>query len=156
MLRNKDLHKLQCDYVERKGISASERLHFSSTYGINRRSLLSKSDMFDVTKQLPEDIMHVFLEGICVLHTAILLHHLIFEAELITLDEFNGKLRSYSYLYFEIKPTPLSAQAIKDYDLSGKQSGKYIYITAVILKYFIKLVWHWLLIFFPHQCSAAQ
>ena len=103
---------MQCNYVERKGISASERQHFSSTSGINRRSLLSKCEMFDVTKRLPEDIMHVFLEGICVLHTAILLHYLIFEAELITLDEFNGKLRSYPYLYFETKP---SAQAIKDY-----------------------------------------
>ena len=124
MLRNKELHEIQCGYVERNGIRASERLHFSSTYGINRRSLLSKCEMFDVTQQLPEDIMHVFLEGMCVLHTAILLHYLIFDEELITVDEFNGKINSYPYLYFETKPTPLSAQAIKDYDLSGKQSGE--------------------------------
>ena len=58
----------------------------------------------------------------------------IFEAELITLDEFNGKLRSYPYLYFETKPTPLSTQAIKDYDLSGKQSGKYtLYIVRSLI-----------------------
>jgi len=69
MMRNKELHEIQCGYNERKGISASERLHFSSTYGINRRSLLSKCEIFDVIQQLPEDIMNVFLEGImCITH----------------------------------------------------------------------------------------
>ena len=81
--------------------------------------------MFDVTKQLPEDIMHIFLEGVCMLHTTVLLHYLIYEEGLITLDEFNRKVKSYPYKYFETKPAPVSVHAVRDYDLSGNQSGKF-------------------------------
>lgn len=34
-----------------------------TTYGINKRSCLCNLPDFDVTKQLPQDIMHTLLEG---------------------------------------------------------------------------------------------
>ena len=58
-----------------------KKTHFSLTYGANRRSALAELDGFDVTDQLPQDIVHLFLEGVCVFHTAILLKYLIYEEE---------------------------------------------------------------------------
>ena len=37
--------------------------YFSKQYGINRRSLLCNVPDFDVTKQLPQDIMHTCMSG---------------------------------------------------------------------------------------------
>ena len=79
---------------------------------MNQRSALAELDGFDVTDQLPQDIMHLFLEGVCVFHTVILLKYLIYEEELFTLDSFNAKLNSYKYMYFETKPAALSAHAL--------------------------------------------
>ena len=74
--------------------------------------------------------MHLFLEGVCVLHTAILLKHFIYEEELLMLDVFNAKVNSHKYLYFETKPAVLSARALRESDMSGSQTSKYSYITC--------------------------
>ena len=124
MLRNAALHSQHCNYIERTGITSSEKTHFSTTYGVNRRSDLAELDGFDVTDQLPQDIMHLFLEGVCVLHTASLLKHLIYEEELFTLDSFNAKMKSYKYLYFETKPTPLTTYSLRDNDMTGSQTSE--------------------------------
>ena len=42
----------------------SGRGGFSTTYGINGRSILSQLPFFDVTKCLPYDIMHSLFEGV--------------------------------------------------------------------------------------------
>jgi hypothetical protein len=58
-MRTKEQYVRQCEYINRPGISNSERSHFSKVYGINRLSILN---------QLPEDVMHVILEGVFPLH----------------------------------------------------------------------------------------
>ena len=40
-LRNAALHSRHCDYIERTGITNSEKAHFSTTYGVNRKSDLA-------------------------------------------------------------------------------------------------------------------
>lgn len=104
MLRDKHLHEQQCCYIERGGISDSEREHFSKVYGINRRSLLSGLTHFDVMKQLPQDMMHVLFEGIFHFHI-----HLLLENINVTLSEVNSKLIRYPYAYFEVKPAKLTS-----------------------------------------------
>ena len=118
-LRNQNLHNKHCEYVERKNIEKSEKRYFSTTFGVNRKSALAKFDGFDITDQLPQDIMHLFLEGVCVLHTAVLLKYLIYEEKLLTLDVFNLKVKTYKYLYFETKPTSLSVHAVKEHYMNG-------------------------------------
>ena len=71
------MYKQQCQYIEREGISESEKSHFSKIYGINRRSALVDLPYFDVTTQLPEDIMHVLFEGVFPLSMELLLDHLV-------------------------------------------------------------------------------
>jgi len=108
--------------VERKGITKEERDQFSVTYGINRMGALANMDKFDITEQLPQDLMHLFLEGLCVLHTSVLLKHLIYDEKLMSLDLFNAKVKAYKYMYFETKPAPLSMQSLKEYNLNGSQT----------------------------------
>ena len=75
----------------------SEKEHFSKVYGINRRSLLSGLTHFDITKQLPQDLMHVLFEGNFRFHI-----HLLLENMNVTLSEVNSKLVHYPYAYFEV------------------------------------------------------
>ena len=113
--RNRNLHNEQCKYLERKDIEKLEKRYYSTSFGVNRKSALAKFDEFDVTDQLPQDIMHLFLKGVCVLHTSVLLKYLIYEEQLLTLDALNIKIKPYKYLYFETKPTPLSVHGVKEH-----------------------------------------
>ena len=50
--------------LERDDLGASDRQHYSTTFGVNRRALLDTLRFFDVTTgALIPDIMHDILEG---------------------------------------------------------------------------------------------
>ena len=76
---------------------------------------------FDITKQLPQDLMHVILEGIFPFHIEQLLKYIL-EQSLITLSEINSRISSFPFAYFNTKPTPLS-----NCELQGTQSGILLY-----------------------------
>ena len=76
-MRTLDNYSKQCSYIERPGISNEERSHFSKVYGINRKSALCDLPYFDLTKQLPQDIMHLLFEGLFPLQLELILHHAI-------------------------------------------------------------------------------
>ena len=117
-LRNKEEHAKHCEFINRSGISESEKIHYSKVYGVNRSCILSELPYFDVTKQLPQDLMHVLLEGIFPLHVQALLEHVIHGLSILTLSQINSRILAYPYAYFEVKPSPL-----KGLDLQGTQSG---------------------------------
>ena len=77
VLRTLQLHLTQCSYVERPGISSEEKQHFSKVYGVNRKSILCDLPDFDITTQLPQDIMHVLFEGLFHLQVRLFLNYLI-------------------------------------------------------------------------------
>ena len=60
---------------------------------------------FDVTKQLPQDIMHIFLEGVLSYELKFLLKYY-FDAGLITLDQLNTKLKNFIHGYSNVKDKP--------------------------------------------------
>ena len=124
-LRTKDAHKEQCDMMSDEDVSQAERQYYSKVYGINRSSAISHLDHFDITEQLPQDVMHVLLEGVVPLNTGLFLHHVMVEEGHISIDTLNRKLRSFPYGYFESdkKPPALSLAAIQAGDLTGKQTG---------------------------------
>ena len=63
-LRCSTEHAHHCDVLEREDLSSSDKQHFSTTFGVNRRALLSSLKYFDVTSgALIPDIMHDILEG---------------------------------------------------------------------------------------------
>ena len=53
-------HCLDIAYAPNEQVKANLR----TTYGINNQSPLCALPTFDVTKQLPQDIMHTLLEGV--------------------------------------------------------------------------------------------
>lgn len=105
--------------MKMESISSSEKQHYSKVYGINRASLLLELPNFDVTQQLPQDLMHVMLEGVFPMHLEQFLNYVINDLSLFTLEEINCRIKSYSYAYFEVKPTPLTSLNIQ-----GTQTGK--------------------------------
>ena len=78
-LRTKDAHKEQWDMMSDEDVSQAECQCCSKVYGINRSSALSHLEHFNVTEQLPQDVMHVLLEGVVPLNTGLFLHHMIVE-----------------------------------------------------------------------------
>ena len=74
---------------------------------------------FDVTKQLPQDFMHVLLEGVFPFHIQQLLNYVIHECHALSLSQINSRIIAYPYAYFEEKPSPLN-----ELDMHGNQSGE--------------------------------
>ena len=48
-----------------------------TTYGLTNRSLLCELPTFDVTQQLPQDVMHTLLEGVVQYEVRLVLLHYI-------------------------------------------------------------------------------
>ena len=128
MMRNKEMHFKHCQYIERPGIKDSERDHFSMVYGVNRKSALCELPQFDVTTQLPQDIMHVLFEGVIPLHMGLLLEHVVHSLRVISLAQLNSRIKSHPHGYFEEKPMPLS-----NFELTGTGTQTGINIDVVIL-----------------------
>lgn len=55
--------KMQEHFTIENAGSKYLREYFSKEYGINNRAKIIEAPHFDVTKQLPQDIMHIFLEA---------------------------------------------------------------------------------------------
>ena len=73
----------------------------------------------DVTQQLPQDIMHIFLEGILSYELKFLLKHY-FHAGLFTLEQLNTKLKNVNYGYSSVKDKP---SFIKQDDMDFKSDS---------------------------------
>ncbi len=108
-MRTKQDNQKQCEYVDRPDISTSEKSHFSKVYGINQSSILLEIPDFNVTQQLPQDIMHVLLEGIFPFHMQQLLNYIINEAHILSLDQVNSRILAFPYSYFDCKPSPIES-----------------------------------------------
>lgn len=117
-MRIKQDHVKYCSYINRPGISHDEKSHYSTVYGINRASVLMELTDFDVTRQLPQDLMHVLLEGIFPYHLEQLLNYIVNESALLMLSQINSRIQAFPYAYFSVKPSPLN-----DLNVMGSQLG---------------------------------
>ena len=123
-LRTKEAYAEQCKRLMDPTISSAERQHYSVTYGINRESKIANAEGFNITEQLPEDIMHILLEGIAPVHLGLFLKEILINNPALSVEAFNHKVKSFNYSYFEsaAKPSYLIRDHIND-DLTGKQTG---------------------------------
>ena len=119
-MRTKQDHIKHCESINRPGISHAEKSHYSKVYGINRASVLMELTDFDVTRQLPQDLMHVLLEGVFPYHLEQLLDYVVNESALLTLSQINSRIKAFPYAYFSERPSPLN-----DLSVMGSQSGSY-------------------------------
>ena len=68
----------------------------STTYGINHNSVLNDIPGFHVADgQIPQDVMHVLLEGVQPFEIKLMLKVFIFDKCYFSLDDLNGRLTSF-------------------------------------------------------------
>jgi len=138
-LRSKEEHEKQLQKLEN---SQSKYLasYYSKDYGINYRAKLLEAPYFDVCEQLPQDLMHVFLEGILGNHLKYFLHHCITEIGILTLDQLNREIRTFPLGYSQKQDRPV---IIKECDLDHKcstnvgQSASQMHLLAYILPFIL-------------------
>ena len=84
---------------------------------MNRRSILCEVSSFDITKNIPQDMMYVLLEGAFPLHLKLLLEN---APRPVTISNVNRKLKEFLFAYFQDRPKALTST-----DLTGSQTGIY-------------------------------
>ena len=105
--------------------SCAVRERLSTTYGINRKSVLANVGNFDVCQCFPQDIMHVLFEGVMPYETKLLLRVLLDEKKYLSINDLNQRLDSFDYGYMDSKnkPTLIVRENINCSDAKFKQSG---------------------------------
>jgi hypothetical protein len=89
----------------------------SVTYGINYRSPLNDLFSFHVADgQLPQDVMHLLLEGVIPYELKLMLREFTAVKKYFTVDDLNNRIRSFNYSPEEAKDKP---PPIKAHDLTG-------------------------------------
>ena len=78
--------------------------------------------------------MHVLLEGIVPKHLGLFLNK-VMSLKLVDLNKLNGAIQGFSYQYFECssKPSSIPLSAVRDENLTGKQSGTCIHKYYIII-----------------------
>lgn len=131
--RCKQSHNEICELIQSTS-NETTKSELQTNYGIIEQSCLSKLDDFDVTKQLPHDIMHVLLEGVVPYELQLCLSALM-DQKLFTLEEFNYNLSNFEFSYSDAKskPEPLK----KSVFITGERKLKY---SAENARVFLKIV----------------
>ena len=115
ILRTPRTHDEHCDMLD-----GPTGLYDSTTYGVNRRSVLNQVDYFNVASgQLPQDVMHVLYEGVLPLNVKLMLHRFISEEHLFTLKTLNDRIFSFSYGRNEARNKP--SKCIEQGHLDGSK-----------------------------------
>ena len=119
-LRTVEMHNRHCQLV-------AGDPSLISVYGVKRSSVLNKSRYFHVIEGLDLDIMHDQLEGVLPLEVKLLLKKIVQVQKLITLDQINQRISSFTYgpADQKNKPSPLKQQQIFQSDAATiSQTGK--------------------------------
>ena len=74
--------------------------------------------------QLPQDVMHVLLEGVVKQELQLLLQVFIYDKKLFTLSILNAQLESFGYGYSEVACKPSALQSNESSSFTFHQSGK--------------------------------
>jgi len=99
----------------------------SITYGINYKSALNKLEDFHVcNNQLPQDMMHILLEGVLPYSVKTMLQNFVSVKHYFTIDSINQRIVSFKFSRSECKskPSQISSNILHD-DGNIHQSGTY-------------------------------
>ena len=110
----------------------------SVTYGINSTSVLNKLQNFHVVNnQLPQDVMHIFLEGVIPHLLKLMLNSFIATKKYFTLEFLNIRLKSFLFSRSERrdKPAPISLRMIQP---EGRinQSGVVVHCLLIVFMFY--------------------
>ncbi len=99
----------------------------STTYGVNYQRPLNKLSYFHVANnQLPQDVMHVMLEGVIPYEMKHMLKAFITEKRYFTLDLLNERIHCFPYTQEEFanKPSAIPPVVLSSAQTSFHQSGR--------------------------------
>ena len=80
--------------------------NFSKEYGVTNRSILLDALYSDVTEQIPQDVMHVILDG-SLSRTLYFVIHYFLDNNIFTLEGLNAFILDFNYGYSEMKDKPV-------------------------------------------------
>lgn len=99
----------------------------SVTYGLNYRSSLNDLNYFHVANtQLPQDIMHVLLEGVVPYELRLMLMAFTSLKKYFTIDLLNERIRCHTYTQEEIRDKPSQIPNLTSSSTSLRQSGMFL------------------------------
>ena len=133
-LRSPEKHDRQCQLLE-----GPLKTHHSTTYGINRRSILETVPHFSVVRNLPHDIMHDLFEGVVPYEMKLLLTYCI-ENKYFSCVGFNNRLQQFDFGYTEIKDKPsliLNEKLLNKPDNRIRQSASQTWLLSNVLPFLI-------------------
>ena len=139
--RNLAQYVQHCEDIETAPTEIMKK-DLQTTYGIIEKSLLSELSHFDITKQLPQDIMHILLEGSVQYEARLILQHF-FNSGIITLQQLNIAFRELCLGYHDEKnrPPPLRETTFNDQDfykmkLTAEQARVFLKnLPFILIKY---------------------
>ena len=114
-LRTAENHFQQC-----LKLSGPLKDHFSTSFGINRLSILEEIPYFSVINGLPHDIMHDLYEGIVPYHLKILLCHCVQE-KYFNIDKVNERITLYDFM--KDHPSPIDSRLASSRGINIHQSA---------------------------------
>lgn len=123
--RNAETHRNHCDAITEQGAPADCINYWKKYYGVNKASPLMS--ICDVTQCLPQDIMHVLLEGVCEVTIRAHLRYYILERRLFTVEELNERIDNFDFgLFKDNKPGIILQQHIQR-DNTLKQTASQLF-----------------------------
>lgn len=117
-------HKCHCDQLT--GPLSS---HHSSTYGVNRWSILGNISHFSVVKNLPHDVMHDLLEGIVHDELTHLLNHCLSQ-KYFKLNDVNERILCFDYGYSESSNKPAVIDSVSAFVVKVRQSASQMWLLS--------------------------
>jgi len=115
VLRNKANHKLHIEAVIDPTITKAARTFWQKMYGVNTKSPLLYSPYIDVIVCLPQDAMHIIIEGPLEIMMRNFLRYCIVEENFFTIDDFNKSVASFNFQHLkQDKPGLIQREHITD------------------------------------------
>jgi len=133
-LRDEELHVYQLNQLQENPFL---KQHYSKEYGVVTRSALMDAPYFDVTRQLPMDIMHIILEG-ALSRTLYFVLKWFLDNNVFTLNELNHFVQNFHYGYSELKdkPVPIEADDLTDPFANLGQTAVQIWLLSRVFSFF--------------------
>ena len=113
-LRDKESYERQLDEIFDPDITQKFRKQLQSKYGINRRCCFSVLKYFDPTMIFSHDVMHVCDKGILNLETRLFLEILVFDKEIVSIDQINYFIVNLIPTRQFTRPPPIRAEEVKN------------------------------------------
>ena len=136
-LRSKESYDEECTQIERAS-SIPLIKDLRRIYGLNQRSPLCQSPGFNVTSQLPQDVMHTLLEGVVQYELRLVILYFLNNGN-FTLNDLNTVIFSHNFGYSEIsdKPGPLKDTVFVNDNYKLKYSAAQARIFLRLVPFFL-------------------